>query len=60
MIRTVRVMGDPVLTEEALEVRDILHPSVKTLVADMWDTMADEGGIGIAAPQTVRPCREPC
>lgn len=60
MIRTVRVMGDPVLTEEALEVRDIHHPSVKTLVADMWDTMADEGGIGIAAPQVGVPLRIIC
>ena len=60
MIRTVRVMGDPVLTEEALEVRDIHHPSVKTLVADMWDTMADEGGIGIAAPQIGVPLRIIC
>lgn len=60
MIRQVRIMGDPVLREEALPVRDVHHQAVRSLVADMWDTMADEGGIGIAAPQVGVPLRIIC
>ena len=60
MIRQVRIMGDPVLREKALSVRDVHHPAVRSLVADMWDTMADEGGIGIAAPQVGVPLRIIC
>lgn len=44
-------MGEPVLIHEALEVSDFGSDRLRRLVADMWDTMAAEGGIGIAAPQ---------
>ena len=44
-------MGEPVLMNEALEVKDFGSDRLRRLVADMWDTMAQEGGIGIAAPQ---------
>ncbi len=51
MIRPVMRMGEPVLMQKALSVTDFESPELHLLVADMWDTMDAEGGIGIAAPQ---------
>ncbi len=51
MILPVRKMGDPVLLRQAAKVKDFGSPGLKKLVADMWDTMAATGGVGIAAPQ---------
>ena len=69
MQRKVMLLGSPVLTRHAIAVRDFGSARLRALVADMWDTMAAEGGIGIAAPQigeSVRvicfgadPCRHP-
>jgi peptide deformylase len=44
-------MGHPVLRAPALAVADPTAPAVKRLVADMWETLADIGGAGLAAPQ---------
>jgi peptide deformylase len=49
--RRVMLMGADVLTEVARPVEDPCAPEIRALAADMWDTMAEEGGIGIAAPQ---------
>ena len=46
----VRRYGDPVLRRRAREV-DAVTPEIRRLVEDMTDTMYDEVGIGLAAPQ---------
>lgn len=46
----VRRYGDPVLRRRALPV-DSITPEIRRLVTDMTDTMYDEVGIGLAAPQ---------
>lgn len=44
-------MGHPILARWADPVIDPTDPSLLTLVADMTETMAAAGGIGLAAPQ---------
>ena len=44
-------MGNPVLRARAAAVADPTAPSVRRLVDDMIETMADAGGTGLAAPQ---------
>ena len=46
----VRRYGDPVLRRRAASVEGVT-PEIRRLVADMVDTMYDEVGIGLAAPQ---------
>jgi peptide deformylase len=46
----VRRYGDPVLRRRATPI-DAVTPEIHRLVADMVDTMYDEVGIGLAAPQ---------
>ena len=46
----VRRYGDPTLRRRANPVGEIT-PDIRNLVADMVDTMYDEAGIGLAAPQ---------
>lgn len=48
-IRKIARMGHPVLLQRAAEVAD--PASVRDLIADMAETLADAGGIGLAAPQ---------
>jgi peptide deformylase len=50
-------MGHPVLTTIAAEVPDPGAPEIRRLVADMFDTMVDAGGAGLAAPQVHLPLR---
>ena len=49
-LRTICVYPNPVLREETEEVT-IFDDELKTLVADMWETMYANDGIGLAAPQ---------
>ena len=44
-------MGHPVLMTPAAKDDDPTAPAVRHLVRDMVETMADAGGIGLAAPQ---------
>lgn len=44
-------MGDPRLLRVAQPVREFGTPELKTLVADMFETMAAANGAGLAAPQ---------
>lgn len=44
-------MGHPILRRVAAPVGDPTAPSVKALVDDMIETLADIGGAGLAAPQ---------
>lgn len=46
----VRKYGDPVLRRRAVEITDV-PPELHKTIADMVDTMYDEAGIGLAAPQ---------
>ena len=50
-IKTVVKMGNKQLATPSLPVQTILDESIKTIVQDMYDTMIEEGGVGIAAPQ---------
>lgn len=43
-------MGDPVLREKALPVAEVTD-ELRALIADMFDTMYAEEGVGLAAPQ---------
>lgn len=49
-VQPIRLFGDPVLRTRAQEVVDF-DKELRVLVRDLWDTMEDEGGAGLAAPQ---------
>ena len=49
-LRPLHLLGSPVLRERATEVEGIT-PEVRTLVADLFDTMRAAQGIGLAANQ---------
>jgi peptide deformylase len=49
-VLTIRKYGDPILRRRAALV-DSVTPEIRGVVADMIDTMYDEVGIGLAAPQ---------
>ena len=49
-VQPVRYFGDPVLRERATEVTTF-DKELRTLVADLQETMLEQGGAGLAAPQ---------
>ena len=49
-LRTIRVMGDPIL-EQACRPVKMMTPRLKILIGDMLDTMYEADGVGLAAPQ---------
>ena len=49
-IREIRVVGDDILTKKCKEVK-MITPRTETLIFDMLDTMYEEMGVGLAAPQ---------
>jgi peptide deformylase len=49
-VREVRLLGDPVLREKAAPVNAVTE-AVRSLIADMFETMYAEDGVGLAAPQ---------
>ena len=49
-VLSVRKYGDPVLRRRAAEIRGV-EPKLHQIIADMVETMYDEAGIGLAAPQ---------
>ncbi len=51
MIRDIVRMGAPVLLQVAEPVGAFGTPELRTLVQDMFETMDDAGGVGLAAPQ---------
>jgi peptide deformylase len=55
-VLTIRKYGDPILRRRAAPVEGVT-PEVRRMVADMIDTMYDEVGIGLAAPQVGIPLR---
>ena len=50
MIRAIVAFGDPVPKKEADEVQEN-HPDLGQLIEDMWETMYEADGVGLAAPQ---------
>lgn len=50
-VRTILRMGDPRLLSTASPVEHFGTPALEALIADMFDTMAAAGGVGLAAPQ---------
>ncbi len=51
MIRPILKMGDPLLLRVAQPVLDLDDPALRTLIADMYETMSAANGVGLAAPQ---------
>ena len=49
-LRTIRMLGDPVLNKVCREVKEVT-PKISTLISDMLETMYDANGVGLAAPQ---------
>lgn len=49
-IRNVREIGDPVLNKTSKEVKEITDRT-RELIEDMFDTMYEANGVGLAAPQ---------
>ena len=49
-LRTIRTEGDSVLTKKCRPVEE-MTPRLKELVEDMLDTMYENNGVGLAAPQ---------
>ena len=52
-ILDIRVLGDPILRQSTVPVQEITD-ELRTLVADMFETMHYARGIGLAAPQVGR------
>ena len=48
--RKVREMGDPVLGKKCKEVVE-MTPRLQELIDDMFETLYEENGVGLAAPQ---------
>jgi peptide deformylase len=49
-VRDIRIMGDPVLREKAKPLAGI-DDETRRLIKDMFDTMYQADGVGLAAPQ---------
>lgn len=50
MILPIIAYGDPVLRKVGVDI-DKTYPKFKELIANMWDTMYNASGVGLAAPQ---------
>lgn len=50
MILPIVAYGDPVLRKVGVDI-DKTYPKFKELIANMWDTMYNASGVGLAAPQ---------
>ena len=50
MILPIYIYGQPVLRKVAEDITPD-YPELKTLIPNMWETLADSEGIGLAAPQ---------
>lgn len=49
-LRNIREMGDPVLNKNCKEVKEVNRRTLE-LIDDMFDTMYEADGVGLAAPQ---------
>jgi peptide deformylase len=56
MILPIVAYGDPVLRKEAEDI-DKDYPQLKEVIENMWETMYNAAGVGLAAPQVSLPIR---
>ena len=49
-LRTIREMGDPILEKKCKPIKEMTD-KIKTLIGDMFDTMYEADGVGLAGPQ---------
>ena len=49
-LRNLRYDGDPILRKSCREVEEVT-PRIEQLIDDMFDTMYEENGVGLAGPQ---------
>ena len=56
MILPIYTYGQPVLRKEAQDITAD-YPELKKFIEDMWETLAESEGIGLAAPQVGRDVR---
>ena len=56
MILPIFIYGQPVLRKVAEDITPD-YPNLKQLIADMWETLAESEGIGLAAPQIGKSIR---
>ena len=56
MILPIVAYGSPVLRKLCDEIT-LEYPGLETLIADMWETMYNSNGVGLAAPQVNVPIR---
>lgn len=56
MILPITAYGDPVLRKKAKDINQD-HPKLKELLENMWETMYNASGVGLAAPQVGLPVR---
>lgn len=56
MILPITVYGDPVLRKVCEEI-DKNYPGLDQLIKDMFETMYEASGVGLAAPQVSKPIR---
>ena len=56
MVLPIYIYGQPVLRKVAEDITPD-YPQLNELIADMWDTLADSEGIGLAAPQIGKSIR---
>ena len=50
MIQPIYIYGQPVLRKEAEDIEPD-YPGLQKLISDMWETMYNADGVGLAAPQ---------
>ena len=56
MILPIYIYGSPVLRKTAANITPD-YPSLQQFIADMWETMYDADGVGLAAPQVGKSIR---
>ena len=49
-IRQIRTIGDEILTKQCKPVKE-MTPRIQQLIDDMFETMYESNGVGLAAPQ---------
>ena len=56
MILPILSYGNPILKKKCFDI-DSSYPNLNKLINDMWDTMYNASGVGLAAPQIGKQIR---
>jgi len=56
MVLPIVAYGSPILRKKCVDI-DNDYPGLQELIADMWETMYESSGVGLAAPQVNRDIR---